>query len=738
MLPSLRCHTSLRRYRFSQWESPPPRVLGAAPRDEGILTIHDIYVTIPAVAIRRRVASVMGRIHTHPGVTTVSTTLNWGILSTGAIAKAFALGVQQSKFGKLVAVGSRSKESADKFADQFQIPTRHASYEALLADPQVQAVYIATPHVLHAEWAVKAAAAGKAVLCEKPMALNQWEAASMQAAAAEHKTFLMEAFMYRCHPQTAKLVEVVKSGAIGQVKMIQATFSFHAGFNPQGRLYNNAMGGGGIMDVGCYAVSFARLIAGAAAGKPYLDPVSVVAAGHVGESNVDEYAAAVLKFPAPGNIVAQVATGVGLNQENVCRIYGSDGWIHVPNPWTADRQKGGTFTFTVHAKGKPAEQVTVETDRTAFSFESDVVAQAVAAGKQEPQSPAMTWGDTLGNLRTLDQWRSAVGLMYDAEKHEFHKPVYGRAIQRRAKVDMKYGRIPGLDKDVSRLIIGCDNQGTFAHAAAMFDDWFERGGNAFDTSFVYGGGRQEILLGQWIKSRNVRNDVVITVKGAHTPRCTPELMAEDFKTSLDRLQLTETDLYVMHRDNPNVPVQEFVDLMNDWRDKGLVKAFGGSNWSIARFEEANAYAAKAGKEPMRILNNNLSLAHMVKPVWNGCVHVSDKASRAWLEKTQTTVFSWSSQARGYFLGDEEWQKLGPGNFECWDSADNRKRRERAFEVAKKKGVLPINVALAYLMHQPFPVFALVGPRLPIETFTTLPGLHVTLTPDEVAYLAGDA
>jgi predicted dehydrogenase/aryl-alcohol dehydrogenase-like predicted oxidoreductase len=670
--------------------------------------------------------------------TTVTAKLNWGILSTGAIAKAFALGVQTSKHGKLVAVGSRSQASADKFAEQFAIPAagRHASYEALLADKNVQAVYIATPHPLHAEWAIKAAQAGKHVLCEKPLALNAHQVGAMQAAAAENGTFLMEAFMYRCHPQTARLVEIISSGAIGQVRMIQATFSFHAGFNPEGRLYNNAMGGGGILDVGCYAASFARLIAGAADGKPYLDPVQVVAAGHVGQSNVDEYAAAVLKFP--NNIVAQIATGVAVNQDNSARIYGSEGWIHVPNPWTADRQKGNKISFTVHAKGKPAEEITTETDRTAFSLEADVVAQAVAEGKHEPQAPAMTWGDTLGNLRTLDQWRAAIGLTYEAETPEKNQPVYGRPIARRAKVNMPYGRIPGLDKDVSRLILGCDNQQNFAHASIMFDEWIERGGNAFDTSWVYGGGRQEVLLGQWIKSRGIRKDVVIATKGAHTPRCTPELMIEDFKTSLERIQLDETDIYIMHRDNLDVPVGEFVEVLNQWRDQGRVKVFGGSNWSIERFEAFNEYAAKHGKEPMRILNNNLSLAHMVKEVWKGCLHVSDKASRDWLEKNQVTEFSWSSQARGYFLGDDEWKKLGEGNFECWDSPDNRRRRERAQELAKKKNCLPINIALAYLMHQPFPVYALVGPRTPMELFTTLPGLDVTLTPEEVSYLALDA
>ena len=157
----------------------------------------------------------------------------------------------------------------------------------------------------------------------------------------------------------------------------------------------------------------------------------------------------------------------------------------------------------------------------------------------------MSWDDSLGNLATLDAWRQAVGLSYDAETEKGHTPVRGE-LRRRRDADMIYGTIEGLDKRLSRLIMGCDNQRTFAHAAAVWDDWFERGGNAFDTSWVYGSGIMEELLGRWIRSRGVRQDVVVTVKGAHTPRCFPDLMIQDFHTSLQRLQLEYTDIYIMH------------------------------------------------------------------------------------------------------------------------------------------------------------------------------------------------
>jgi predicted dehydrogenase len=194
----------------------------------------------------------------------------WGILGTGSIAHTFAKAVGESKTGRLVAIGSRSQESADKFGDEFDVPHRHATYEELLSNPEVQAVYISTPHPQHAEWAIKTADAGKHILCEKPLTMNYPEAMAVVEAAVRNDVFLMEAFMYRCHPQTAKLVELIREGAIGQVRVIQADFSFHGGYNPESRLLNPELGGGGILDVGCYCASMARLIAGAHRAKTSL------------------------------------------------------------------------------------------------------------------------------------------------------------------------------------------------------------------------------------------------------------------------------------------------------------------------------------------------------------------------------------------------------------------------------------------------------------------------------------
>ena len=336
--------------------------------------------------------------------------LAWGILGTGAIAGAFAEGLTTSETGTLVAVGSRSQSAADAFGKQWNVRHRHASYEALLADPEVEVVYISTPHPWHAEWAMQAAEAGKHILCEKPIALNHTEATSIVEAAKRNNVFLMEAFMYRCHPQTAKLIELVQSGAIGDVRVIQATFSFQTEYNVQSRLLNNALGGGGILDVGCYCTSMARLIAGIAMGKPFAEPVKLQAVGHVGkESHVDEYTVASLLFP--NDIVAQLWSGVQVNGENVVRIIGSEGSIFIPNPWGPNRVAGKSSFFVTRNGRAQAEEITVETTVGMYGLEADTVATYL----EQRQAAVMTWEDTLGNMRTLDMWRAELGVVYDKQ-----------------------------------------------------------------------------------------------------------------------------------------------------------------------------------------------------------------------------------------------------------------------------------------------------------------------------------
>jgi len=659
-----------------------------------------------------------------------SSKLAWGILGLGNIAKAFATGVQTSKTGTLVAVASRSQEKADAFGEKFNVATRYSSYEALLADKNVQAVYIATPHPQHAEWAIKAARAGKHILCEKPIGINHAQAQAIIEEARRNNVFLMEAFMYRCHPQTAKVLEIIKAGTIGNVRMITSAFGFGGdSINPASRIFDANLGGGGILDVGCYPVSVARLIAGAVSDKPFLNPVKVTAVGRVGETHVDEWTAATLLFE--NDVVAQVSTAVRVNLDNTLRIQGSQGSIYVPVPFVPSRD-GTPVKITVTAKGK-TEEIEIATDIPLYALEADAFAASLA--KKEAVYPAMSWDDTLGNMRTLDQWREAIGLSYPAETPQGAVVLDGGSLKVSSKSVMKYGQIKGLDKQISRFIMGCDNQPNYPHAAMIWDQFFEQGGNTFDTAFIYGGGKYEKFLGSWIKARNIRKDVAIIAKGAHTPNCYPQKITEQLKESLDRLQTDHAEIYLMHRDNLQVPVSEFIDVLNEHVKAGRIKVFGGSNWTLERIEEANAYAKKTGQQGMSIISNNFSLAQMLDPIWAGCVACSDARSRQWLERNQMPVLSWSSQARGFFTDRAGPDKRSDAELvRVWYSDDNFKRRERAYELAKKKNVLPINIAAAYVLAQPFPTFALIGPRVLNELTTSLPGLTVELTPDEVKWL----
>ncbi len=672
--------------------------------------------------------------------------LHWGIISTGRIASVFAKGLAVSKTGQLVAVASRSQAEADRFGiDKHgdflkNVPiTRYGSYEALLADKNIHAVYIATPHPQHVYWAIRAAEAGKHVLCEKPIGLNRAEAMVAIEAARRNGVCLMEAFMYRCHPMIAKVIELITTGAIGQVRAIQANFSFNCGPNYDSRLLANALGGGGILDVGGYCASFARLVAGAAFGlNTSADPATLKAVGHLGKTGVDEYTAAVLKFVNPRDpsheIIANIATGVEVNMDNTARVYGSDGSILITQ-WVP--QPTGT-TVTLH-KGKEPQVFTCDTvdGATAYTLEADVLAAAVAAGKQHADFPAMSWADTLGNMKTLDAWRAQVGLIYDAEKPEnLTKTLAGRDLAVRGDAFMPLASLPGLGKSASRLVLGVDNQRLeqFPHAVAMFDDYFERGGNTFDTAWVYGGGQCEKALGQWVKNRNTREKVVILAKGAHTPHCNPTGLTTQLLDSLGRLQMDYIDIYMMHRDNPQIPVGEFVDVLNEHVKAGRIRVFGGSNWTLERVDAFNAYAKKNGKQGFAAVSNNLSLARMVDPVWPGCLTASDPAYLAWHEKTQIALMPWSSQARGFFVVGDPAYTTDHELVRCWYAPDNFARLARANELAAKKGCTPIQIALAYVLNQPFPTFPLIGPRTIEETRTSFDALKVQLTPAEVKWL----
>ena len=665
-------------------------------------------------------------------------TLNWGLLGVAAIAKAFVRGLGQSTRGRAVAVASRSKEKADGFARAFDLPRAHGSYEALLADPDVDAVYVALPHPLHAEWAIKALRAGKHVLCEKPFTVNFGQAMAVAEAARAANRFVMEAFMYRCHPQTKRLVELIRDEkVIGDVRVIRAAFSFQANYDASSRLFDASLGGGGILDVGCYAVSIARLVAGAATGQPFADPTQVTGMAHLAPTGADAWAIGEMRFP--GDILAQISTGVQLNQDNALYIFGTEGHICVPNPFVANRANIDTGKITIHKNGETQPRhETIDAGATSFAYEADAFAEGVETGVAP--HPAMSLADTLGNIRALDQWRQACGLTYPFETVAgFAKTtIAGETLAVKQPPQMTYGAIAGVARPVSRLILGVDNQNTLPHAAAMFDDFFERGGNTFDTAWVYGQhGSRERLLGQWIKLRGVRDQVNVIAKGAHTPLCLPNLIGLQLRDSLERLQIDAADVYMMHRDNLAVPVGEFVDAINDEIKAGRIKgAIGGSNWTVNRVRAANEYARSKGLQPFAVLSNQFSLATMIKVPWAGCVGANDAQTVDFLAEEQIALLPWSSQAHGFFVpGRADPAKLDNGLLsECFYSDDNFHRLARVTELAERKGVPATAIALAWVLARPFATFPLIGPRTIEETRTSMPGLSVTLTEDEHRWL----
>jgi predicted dehydrogenase len=323
--------------------------------------------------------------------------LKWGILATGSIARQFAGGLKKSKTGKLVAVGSRSVETAKEFTDKFGGKPL-GSYEAVLADPDVEAVYIATPHHLHYDWTIKCAEAGKAILCEKPFTLNAIEAQRALNEVRKNRVFFMEAFMYRCHPQTLKIKELVESGAIGKVQVVQAEFGFAAGRDWANFRADGAVGGGGLMDVGTYCVSFARLVVGE-------EPNRAFYAAEITSKGYDAAGSGALGFPSGAS--AHFGTGVHVSLRNDVTIYGTEGRIHVPGPWKC---AGGKVS--IERYGKDTEHFEMgSTNDELYAIEADAVAEFI----EHKECPYMTLEDTLNNMRTLDMLRESAGLKFAAE-----------------------------------------------------------------------------------------------------------------------------------------------------------------------------------------------------------------------------------------------------------------------------------------------------------------------------------
>lgn len=341
----------------------------------------------------------------------MATRLRFGILGTGNIARQFAEGVAGSARCDVVAVGSRSSDSAAAFGEKHRIASQYGTYEALLADPNVDAVYNSLPNSLHHEWTIKALRAGKHVLCEKPLACTAAEAEEMFDAAERAGRVLIEAFMYRTHPMMREVVGHVRGGAIGKLKLIRASFCYATKTIDTNIRFKPDLCGGAIMDIGCYTVDLGRLLTGE-------HPSSILVSAHAHDTGVDDYAAGTLTYPS--GVMLSFCCGQTVQQNNIALIGGDTGYIEVPVPWkppvtgAAYTLKGQTPPKQDAASGQspgaapPPDERRVDAGGPLYGLEADAFAETALDGRP----PFMSREDSLSNARVLQQLRGLAGLSY--------------------------------------------------------------------------------------------------------------------------------------------------------------------------------------------------------------------------------------------------------------------------------------------------------------------------------------
>lgn len=304
--------------------------------------------------------------------------VKWGILSTARINGAFLAGVRSSAEVDVLAVASRDAAAAEHYAGEHEIERAYGGYDAMLADPDIEAVYISLPNQLHIEWTVRALRAGKHVLCEKPLSRRAAEVEDAFEVAKRERRWLMEAFMYRHNPQTRRLQQLVAEGAIGRLRMILATFSFNGVAADNVRLAK-ALDGGALMDVGCYCVNAARMLAG--------EPLRVSAEQAVGGDGVDVAFTGTMSFRH--DVLAHFDAGIALAPRNQLEVVGEDGALFLADPWhcrapVIERRAGGEVERT---ELPPVDSYRLEAENFAHAIRTgsppllgsaDAVAQAMA------------------------------------------------------------------------------------------------------------------------------------------------------------------------------------------------------------------------------------------------------------------------------------------------------------------------------------------------------------------------
>lgn len=334
--------------------------------------------------------------------------LRFGILGTGNIASQFAAGLKTARRAHVAAVASRTVDRAREFATRFQIVEAYSSYDALLENPAIDAVYVSLPNSLHHQWTLKSLAAGKHVLCEKPLAASASEAGEMFDAADRAGRVLAEAFMHLSHPQTLGWLEAVRAGAVGEVRLVRSSFCFRTTKLTDNIRFAPQLAGGALMDVGCYCTNLALLIAGEL-------PVEVHATGRMHPSGVDELCAGTLRFAS--GMISTFSCGLTTQADNTAEICGTEGYIEIPVPWKPPAC-GATWTIArstpprqdaprgVTPVSPPRDTRTVNTDRDLYALEADDFAATVLDGAP-PRVPREL---SMQNTAVLDEIRRHLAL----------------------------------------------------------------------------------------------------------------------------------------------------------------------------------------------------------------------------------------------------------------------------------------------------------------------------------------
>ena len=656
--------------------------------------------------------------------------VRWGIIAVGSIANAFAHSIKYSKNSKLCCVLGRNEEKVNSFAKKHNcLP--YFDLETFLSS-ELDAVYIATPHDSHFFYSMEAIKRKLHVLCEKPLSVNSTEAMILTNEAKKNGIFLMEAFMYRTHPQTLETLKLCKEYFKDTDVKILSSFGFDAPVDKSHRLRNLNLAGGAILDVGCYPLSMARLIAGSLSDEPYLDPISIEVKGSLDATGVDNKSSANLIFSE--NISAYIETAINKELKNDLIIKSDKVEIRVPEPWHCGQFQDGNYSIELNFEGKKTI-ISNKDEVGLFTREINEASECILQGNYE--SSSMSHKDTLGNMLWLEKWYSENGVKYPQNIVE-KSPIFSSQYEPVAK--LVKSEIEGISKKGSRLVFGCDNQTSQLHASTMFDNFFNNGGNIFDTAYIYNDGKSDKYLGEWINTNGISKEILVLGKGAHTPHCEPQFIKKQLEESLDRLKLESLDIYCLHRDNLDVPVEEFIDALNEIFTEGLISVMGASNWTLERFRNANNYADKNKKIGFKVLSNNFSLANMNEPVWPGCINCNEQYLN-YLFENDIYLFPWSSQARGFFLEKDLYPKAAhvanPSLEEekrVWHDEINLLRRERCFQLSKKLGCLPIELALAYVINKNSNIFPLVGPRSVYESESCMKASLITLDDQQMKWL----